>query len=495
MLTAALSSPALCATLLASTVAAAPAPAAAAAVHRYTVRADESLTTLDVRACFADGLPQHLVADHWLATRATRPFRFVVDGETRFRETDTQVVAFPQPSDDGCIEWRTDLAEIAEVHRMNVGYRAGEALVMTTGSWFWRPYRLTRSRDIEFVFDLPDGMQVSVPWRPLDEAGTRFLHDHSPLEWSALMAIGRLEQYTFGMHGATFRLSIAPGPASLENTRVRPWLENAIQAAATLWNRFPVDNVQLLVVPVAGGYDAAPWAQTTRGGGTGAQFFVNAKAANGTFASDWIATHELVHFALPYVQRNDAWLSEGFASYYQSVLRARAGLLSPEAAWQELYEGFLRGHRNTGYSPLSEDSRHMHARGRTLRVYWSGAAIALLADVALRTQSDNAWSLDRVLREFDHCCREPERSWSARDLFERFDDIAGTNIFATLYNRNVYSRHFPRLEETWVALGIATDGERATLLPTGERLHVRKAIMDHKREEKVAAQDAPPENY
>ncbi|HEX7030361.1 MAG TPA: hypothetical protein VF254_07175 [Gammaproteobacteria bacterium] len=38
-------------------------------------------------------------------------------------------MTFLKPSDDGCIEWRTDLDEIAAANRWNVSYRKGPAKV------------------------------------------------------------------------------------------------------------------------------------------------------------------------------------------------------------------------------------------------------------------------------------------------------------------------------------------------------------------------------
>ena len=50
---------------------------------------------------------------------------------------------------------------------------------------------------------------------------------------------------------------------------------------------------------------------------------------------------------MPYISSRDRWLSEGLASYYQNVLRARDGRLTDTQAWQLLYEGFQRGKKNT----------------------------------------------------------------------------------------------------------------------------------------------------
>jgi len=38
-----------------------------------------------------------------------------------------------------------------------------------------------------------------------------------------------------------------------------------------------------------------------------------------------------------------------------------------------------------------------------MKVYWSGAALALLADVELRRRSDGEQTLDDILGEFQQC--------------------------------------------------------------------------------------------
>lgn len=460
--------------------------------HIYDVAVDANLRHFEIRACFADGLPDRLIADHPLAVEATGPFRYTIEGTAVARTATRQVLNFPIPSDDGCVSWQINLDTVAKAERLNIGYRTEASLLLAPGTWMWRPPTLTASRELVVRFHLAVPMQISVPWQqlPEEEPGVvAFRRDHSPLEWPALMAIGDLQMRDMKIAGANLNLAVADGPADIPADRVEDWLQDAALSVAHLWGTFPADNLQLLVIPVADGRDAAPWAQTSRGGGTAAHFYMNAKATPQMLRDDWIATHELAHFTLPFIRRSDAWLSEGFASYYQNVLRARSGQLREQQAWAALYEGFARGNRDTEYDTLQEDTLHMHSRGRVMRVYWSGAAIAFLADVELRTRSGGVWSLDRVLREFNACCRERERTWSAREMFEKFDEIAGTGLFDALYRKNVYSRHFPRLAETWLALGIETDGDEVQFRDDAPLATIRAAIM---RPKTISAETKTP---
>ena len=126
-----------------------------------------------------------------------------------------------------------------------------------------------------------------------------------------------------------------------------------------------------------------------RGGGVAAEFFVDETRSLDSFREDWTAAHELSHMLLPFVTRNDRWLSEGLASYYQNVLRARDGRLSEEQAWQKLHSGFERGRAGSGSS--SEAKASSSGWGSIMHIYWSGAAIMLMADSELRMLSDSPY--------------------------------------------------------------------------------------------------------
>ena len=68
-----------------------------------------------------------------------------------------------------------------------------------------------------------------------------------------------------------------------------------------------------------------------------------------------------------------------------------------------------------------------------MRVYWSGAAIALLADVELRRRSGGVQSLDTALEAFAACCLPGNRSWRARELLQQLDRLTDTTVFTAHY--------------------------------------------------------------
>jgi predicted metalloprotease with PDZ domain len=98
----------------------------------------------------------------------------------------------------------------------------------------------------------------------------------------------------------------------------------------------------------------------------------------------------------------------------------------------------------------------MYRDGTYMRVYWEGAAMLLIADVRLRQMTAGKQSLDSALASLNDCCAMADRAWSARELFDKLDELTGTNIFSEIQNQHVASRIFPDLSRTYRALGITT---------------------------------------
>jgi predicted metalloprotease with PDZ domain len=164
---------------------------------------------------------------------------------------------------------------------------------------------------------------------------------------------------------------------------------------------------------------------------------------------------------VPYVSRRDKWLSEGIASYYQNILRARDGRLSEQQAWQRLHRGFERGRAQTRNETLAQATRSGYQS--IMRIYWSGAAMMLKADTELRLISNGRQSLDTALAGLQKCCIGSHRSWRARELFTELDRITGTTVFSRLHREHVSDVEFPNLSNTFKQLGLVSESESIRL--------------------------------
>jgi predicted metalloprotease with PDZ domain len=328
-------------------------------------------------------------------------------------------------------------------------------------------------------FDLPDGVAISAPWPLLERHQGRAVYRlvDTPTRWPARMAIGRFPVRELEIGGARLRLAVIAGTPAADNEAVAGWLEESAAAVATLYGRFPLPQAQLLVVPLGPQSEPVPWGQVLRGGGPAAHLFIDQTRPDNEWRADWTAVHELSHMLMPYISRHDAWLSEGFASYYQNVLRARAGMISEADAWRKLTAGFERGRKGTRPGvTLSAASRQMRREQAFMRVYWSGAAIALLADMRLREAGDGL-SLDVALSRLAECCLPSNRMWTARQALDRLDSLTGTDVFARLGERYRDSDEFPDVAPLLDALGVIGQGEALRFDDSARLATSRRTLM------------------
>jgi hypothetical protein len=446
-------------------------------LHRYTVSIDPALTVLSVRACFDGRPPEAIVADSLDAPLAFIDARVEGSGKTLMPSGALSLKAVP---DNGCIRYRVDISQPIMRHdRSGENIRRfGKDVTATAGIWLWRPERLASGEDVEIAFDLPEGISVSAPWRPVGESNRpAFRLGHAPIDWPAIVAFGRFEEQPIDVGGARLRLAVLDGTPAPDPERMRAWVEEAARSVVAVSGSFPLPHAQIVVAPASRGKGPVPWAFVVRGGSPAVHFLVNPRKPFEEFQADWTAVHEFAHLLLPFVHYDDAWLSEGIATYYQNVLRARSGRLTPEEAWSEIRAGFQRARASAPGMTLAQATASMHRGGSHMRVYWHGAAIALLADVRLRQMSDGKQSLDTALAALHNCCMQTDQAWSAAALLDKLDELTGTDVFAALLRQHVSSPDFPDLSDLYRELGLQPVGDVGALPSDAPLSGLRDAIM------------------
>ena len=451
--------------------------ASAERLHKYTVAIDANLSTLNVRACFDGTAPAALSAESLDATLALTEFR--VESSRKSLEP-SGVIRLKGVPEDGCVLYRVDVSRPIRQHDRTGDkiYRVGKDLLTSVGIWLWRPEKLDANEDIEITFVLPEGIAVSAPWMPVPHGDRAvFRTGRSPYDWPASVAFGRFEEREIEVEGARLRLAVLDGTPAADAEQMQAWIEDAARMVAALYGHFPQSQAQILVVPGARGNEPTPWAYVVRGGSPAAHFFINQRRPIKEFLDDWTAVHELSHLLLPYVNSDDIWLSEGVATYYQNVLRARGGRMTAPDAWHRLHAGFVRGMGSAQGLTLAQATESMYRNDTYMRVYWEGAAMLLIADVRLRQITAGKQSLDTALAAVNECCATTDQAWSARQLVDKLDELTGTGIFGEIYDQHVASKNFPDLTQTYKALGISTGPGGIEFSADAREARLRDAVM------------------
>ena len=438
-------------------------PSAAAAELRYTVHSDVSAAVFEVRVC------TDVARDRLALSAARGAAQYLrLEGPGAFARDGGDLLARDLAAGE-CRSYAVDAAAAARASVRRDGWLPTGVWLVAPKYWLWR----SRQDDALLQFRPAAGEQVSTPW-PRQAAGGVRVPAGSALS-PALAAFGAVDERPLHHGGRVLRIAVAGAGSPQRSGLLHEWVAGVARSTLALHGALPLPDAQVLVVEVPSRRrgDAVPWGQSARGGGAAVHLYVRSAAGREALARDWVASHELAHLFHPYLGARGRWLSEGLASYYQNVLRARSGALTEAEAWRRLHAGFGRGRRDRHDAPLAQVSERR--QGGTMRTYWSGAAFWLQADVALRQRGD---SLDAVLERFGRCCLPARRRWTAERFVAELDRQAGgAPLFAALYRELAGSREFPSLQREYALLGLRDEGRGLGFVADGEAAALRHAIM------------------
>ena len=430
--------------------------------HRYQVRVDQELKQVYVKANLA-GFVENIRSGSGQSVKSVRNPRSCDGTALKSRWGRLRI-----RGNNPCLQYEFRLSDGSPFGRRD--YKPPSGVEVTApADWLWLP-AMGDTDKVRVEFELPENMHLSTPWKPLSESTYEF--GKSPSSGRALIVIGDFAKRELSIPGATLRVSILPG---VDAEKMMTWLKASSSDVALVAERFPVPFPQVIVVPVGPNPDgeAVPFGRVVRDGGESVHFFVNPAKPLAEYNGDWTATHEFSHLLLPYVHADEKWISEGLASYYQNVLLGRGGVYSEQNAWQRLHRSFERA-KETGGDMSPNGTAHEAFWEARMMIYWSGAAIALMADVELRKQGQ---SLDSVLGRLRDCCLPSDKIWRGRELFDKLDELSNTSVFGNLYQRHANAPGIPDLSQLYQDLGIVPDGKQVVLLDQAKHRGIRVGIL------------------
>jgi hypothetical protein len=444
---------------------------AAAASHSYDVAVDQGLSHIEVTARFAAQTDS-------VFARSADADRFLIaaedcDSGRKIRSRGRHL----QLPDAGirCLKYSIDLGKAAREDRRNDGL-LGSNIIVSPSVWMWRP-RLRDGDDITVRLQLPEGMQVSLPWPSIDGRSNTYRMAASPQSGSAIAAFGKFDTVVARVGNVDLPITYLRSSDRLPGAPIIEWVRDNANNITLAYGRFPNPLARVVVLPQKNrrGNSAVQFGRVVRDGGETVELLVDPTQPIESFYDSWTATHEFAHLMLPYVRRDQRWISEGFAQYYQNILLARAGRYTQQYAWQKLHDGLQRG-RDSAPALSPNEAAGADERDTRMKVYWSGAALALLADTELRLRSGGEESLDDVLDRFQRCCLPSPRTWSGIELFAKFDTLIQTPMFVDLYQQYAETPGFPATNQLFERLGIELQGTEVRLRNDAELAEIRAAL-------------------
>jgi len=261
---------------------------------------------------------------------------------------------------------------------------------------------------------------------------------------------------------------IESGPMQLSNEELMQWVRMAADSVSTYYERFPVPEVALRIIPTDGRGVRGGKTFGARGGGRISIHVGKETTVNG-LNSDWMLTHEMVHLSFPSMADEHHWIEEGIATYVEPIARVRAKHLDAHEMWFELVRDLHQGLPQAGDEGLD----NTHTWGRT---YWGGALFCFLADIEIHKQTNNRKGLDDALRGILNAGGEIRYDWPIEKALTAGDQATGVSVLLPLYQKMKNQPYQVDLPALWKELGVERDGDTVRFIDSAPLAKTRDAI-------------------
>jgi hypothetical protein len=352
----------------------------------------------------------------------------------------------------------------------------GKSALLSLGGWLLEPRGYDRLPVIDIRVAPPPGMLFVTG---LPKVGDAFRLAGTPLRFAGYSALGAL----------SYRELPVPAPGSLREGQ-RPdrgvlrvailegineggiadlldWVARTAEAESNYWLGFTADRAMLALVPTSTRRGVG-FGRAESGGGISVMVEVGSDVDRRRLFNDWVLVHELIHTGMPYIRSRGSWLMEGAATYVEPIIRARAGWKTEEEVWREWLENMPHG--------VAAFSRGLSsASGRD--VYWSGAIFMLLADLAIRRETQGAKGLEDCLRGILWSGLDGTQWTTVTDYGAACDRVSGTHAMSTLIERHYNKAESIDLDALWKELGVSLVAGRVALDDSAPSARWRKLIV------------------
>ncbi|UCG71601.1 MAG: hypothetical protein JSV45_10050 [Chromatiales bacterium] len=263
-------------------------------------------------------------------------------------------------------------------------------------------------------------------------------------------------------------LSIEGRPFELSTDALTAWLRQSAGIVAKYYGEFPIPEASVNLRGARGNKVMTGQANPTTNGAV-VNVLVGLSATPQALARDWILIHELIHLAFPSVHRRHQWLTEGLATYVESIARAQAGALTADQVWLGFLDGMPKGLPRAGDKGLD----YTPTWGRT---YWGGALFCLLADVRIREQTNGEKSLQDGLRAICQAGYHMMEIAEVGDVLGIADDATGVPVLTGQYAEMRATPLPTEIDSLWQQLGVAQREGRIEYDNAAHLADIRRAL-------------------
>lgn len=374
------------------------------------------------------------------------------------------------------VRYKIDLGDLAAAcgDEVDCARRVGDATLSPALAWLVHPVPRT-DVPVRVNVQTQDGSQFVSGMNAADVLGRTFTFRSFDLDEGSFTGFGPMRRFHVDVPGKgteKARIDVAvlgTHPYAMPDSAIRTWIEESAQLTVPLFDRFPVDRTTLFVVP-AKGEDEVVFGKVLSLAGASVVLVVGDRMPPEARHKDWVLVHELFHLGFPTFRGEGRWLGEGLATYYEPILRARAGWTTEAEVFRQFARNMPRGQGPRG------SNAGLSARDDLDTIYWGGALFCLAADVRIREETHGKKSLDDVLRAALERGGDATHVWTVRDVVTLGDVVTGTNVLSEMYERHAARGERIDLDTLMASLGVSQ--ERRDVDDSRSLSWIRRAIVD-----------------
>jgi len=391
------------------------------------------------------------------------PGSWIVDVEARLEGAPSDRLVGPEPlrvsrHEGECtricrLHYTLDLEALAASCRhIDCARRIGDAVIGTAASWILLP---DPAGDASIHVDLRGDSSRFATGLRRDPAGG-YTFTARQLSEASYTAFGTFRRASLAVSDATLQAVLLGQPLAMGDEAATSWVKDAATCVAGLYGHFPVDAT-VFVVPVQGA-DEVVFGRTMALSGASVALLFGSQTKAATEHDDWVVVHELSHLGTASFMGEGHWLEEGLATYYEPILRERAGWMTERQLWEHFVREMPRGLPRPGEPPNIEERDDIDS------TYWGGALFAFMADLRIRTETRGTRSLDDVMRAA--LARLGDSTHEARlsDFLRTGDEATGTDALGSVDAGFAVQGQAPDLDATWRSLGVEPKADGTVVL-------------------------------
>ncbi len=351
------------------------------------------------------------------------------------------------------VHYTLDLGALAAgCRRIDCARRVGDAVIGSASTWILMP---EPAGDAAVHVDVRgDASRFATGLRRDPRGGYSF--SAYELREASYSAFGSFRRSAVPVPGATLQAVLLGAPLAMGDAAATSWVKDAAGCVANLYGRFPVDAT-VFVVPVQGAEEVVFGRVMSLSGASVALLFGSQTRAASEH-DDWVVVHELSHLGTASFMGEGHWLEEGLATYYEPILRERAGWMTERQLWEHFVSQMPRG------VPRSDEPADIEQRDDIDSTYWGGALFAFLADVRIRSATRGTRSLDDAMRAALGRLGDSTHEARLADFLRTGDEATGTDALGSLDASFATHGQPPDLEETWRSLGVEPEADGTVVL-------------------------------